>query len=114
MRLLSFTLFALVLVGCVYFDALSSEPLPVDEEITLTGHVVDTIDDCVVDGICALIIEAEAGRYIVVWNQGWIPCEGKMARDIPANTTLEVFGVVTDENTVSICPSPDYYIRVAK
>ncbi|NJK81676.1 MAG: hypothetical protein HC876_16835 [Chloroflexaceae bacterium] len=83
----------------------------VNQEMQISGPVVDTIDDCAFDGLCAYVIETEQGRYNAIWAQGMLPCEGQVDQHIAVGATIEVFGVVTDATSVSICASTDYYIR---
>lgn len=109
-------LMALCISGCTWLEQLrppaAFEPLPVGETVTLTGTVTGSIDACVVDGICAVILENENGQYEAIWNNGgWTQCMGEMERNIPHGAMVTVYGRVESENQVSICPSEKYYIR---
>ena len=83
------------------------------EETILTGTVTGTIDDCAFDGNCALVLQTEQGEINAVWAEGMVRCEGSYTGDAAIGDFLEIYGVVRDAKTVSICPSADYYIRQA-
>lgn len=84
----------------------------VGSEMTITGVVVDTIEDCVFDGICALVVDAADGRYTVVFSPGEAQCPNFAALDmtIGLGDTVEVFAMVTGNYELFTCPSMTYYI----
>lgn len=84
----------------------------VGSEVTITGVVVDTIDHCTVDGICALVIDASDGRYTVIYNPGATMCTNPNVPGEPISLgdTVEVFAVVTGNFELYTCPSEAYHI----
>ena len=95
-----------------YTIQLISPAAEVGSEMTITGIVVDTLDDCVLDGICALLVDTLEGRYTVVYNPGEAECPNFAALDmtIGLHDTVEVFAMVTGNFELSTCPSMHYYI----
>jgi hypothetical protein len=91
-------LLALLLAGC----GAQAPALVPGEEVRFRGTVVDTIDDCVVDGICALVVETDTGRYTAVWSQGMRQCLGNIENGIAIGDPVEVFGRAQDTASVSI------------
>ena len=84
----------------------------IGSEVTITGVVVDTIDHCAVDGICALVIDTDEGRYTVIYNPGATMClNPNVPREpISIGDTVEVFAVVTGNFELYTCPSEAYHI----
>jgi hypothetical protein len=85
---------------------------PIGSEVTITGVVVETIDTCVLDGICALVVDTPDRRYTVIYNVGEGECasSGMLDPAISIGDTVEVFALVTGNGELSTCPSMDYYI----
>lgn len=77
----------------------------------LTGEVVDTIDDCAFDGICAYVVDTDQGQYKAIWAPGMISCEGTMDEHIVVGDTVEIFGEVTEADSISICTNSTYSIH---
>lgn len=83
---------------------------------TLSGEVVDFISDCAFDGICAYIVETNAGEQVtVIWAEGDSPnCMNDPFNggdtDIQVGDTLEATGRVIDDNTISGCGDEVYNI----
>lgn len=104
-----------------------SEPLPeetesdmaanlftVDDDVTVTGTVTGTIDDCAFDGNCALVLDVDGTEVNAIWAEGMLRCEGQYDDSITVGDTVEASGIARDGNSLSICPSADYYIRLAE
>jgi hypothetical protein len=81
--------------------------------VDLSGTVEETINDCAADGICAYVVATEQGRVTVVWAEGMQRCEGSVAPDIAVGDQVSIRAAVTAPDRVSICGSPDYFIRPA-
>lgn len=80
--------------------------------IMINGVVTDTIDDCAFDGICALIITSVDIDYTVIYAPGMMLCEGEYDGTATIGDSVGVNGELTGEaNTITICTSPDYFIR---
>lgn len=92
-------------------DGNTGEPRAVGSTARLTGDVVDTIDDCAFDGICAYVIDTDQGQYKVIWAPGMMPCKGTMDDNIVVGATVEVFGEVMEVDSISICTDSTYIIR---
>lgn len=91
----------------------SSTTLNIGDEVNLTGTVVDTIDDCIVDGICAFVVDTDQGQINAIWAEGMRRCEGTMDSGIAVGDTVTIRGAVTDADSVSICGGAGYFIRIA-
>lgn len=92
-------------------------PPPVDVMPTmmLNGVVTGTVEDCAFDGICALIVTSSDTEYTVIYAPGMMQCEGEYDGNATVGDRVAVNGEFTEEaNTISICTSPDYYIRLAE
>ena len=87
--------------------------LNIGDEVDLTGTVVDTIDDCVVDGICAFVVDTDRGRLKAIWAEGMHRCAGTMDSGINIGDTVNIRGAVTATDSVSICGGAGYFIRIA-
>jgi hypothetical protein len=106
-------LLALLLAGCGLGTRGEGRVLVPGDEVQLRGTVVDTIYECVVDGICALVVESDGGRYTAVWAEGMQRCEGEIEDGLARGDAVEVHGVAQDTDRVSICRSDTHYIRQA-
>jgi hypothetical protein len=102
-------LLALLLANCGP-QAPAPEPAPGDE-IRFQGTVVDTIDDCAFDGICALVVETDTARHTVVWAEGMRQCAGDYAGGVAVGDQVEVLAAVQDAGSVSICGADSYFIQ---
>lgn len=100
-------LLALLLANC----GPQAPALVPGDEVQFQGTVIDTVDDCVVDGTCALVVETDTGRYSVVWAEGMRQCAGDYAGGVAIGDQVEVFGAVQEHDRVSICGSDTYAIR---
>lgn len=112
------SLCALVLVACAgntqpAGNAGAATPFTVDSEVTVTGAVTGTIDDCAADGICALVLDVNGTTVNAIWAEGMLQCSGEYPGDVAIGETVEVFGVARDGNSLSICPGSEYYVRIA-
>ena len=110
-----------VLAGCdlltgftVTENSASSDPIgEIGTVITVTGDIIGSVDDCIVDGICATIIRADNGTvYEVVWSEGMLRCEGQW-EDIPEGARLEARGEIISDTQLTICRDSSYYMRQA-
>ena len=120
---LSLIFIALTVSACGLFDTDSGETIePIGEigtTITVTGSVIETIDDCVVDGICAFVVQIETGEQItVVWSEGDSPnCFNNPfpPGDITIETgeNIEAYGRIVDAGSISVCGDESYYIAYA-
>ncbi len=88
----------------------NSLPFTVDTEVTLSGTVTGTIDDCAFDGICALVVDAAGETVNIIWAEGMLACAGQYAGDIAIGDTITAYGIARDANSLSICASPAYTI----
>ena len=123
-RLLAvFGLFALMTAGCGVFSTFSVEQGSVSrveaaftpgEEITVTGTVVGSIDECAFDGNCAHVLNVDGAEVNVIWAQGMMQCQGQYDDGIQMRHIVEAFGVAVDRNSLTICTSPEYYVRRAE
>ncbi|GAB5494347.1 MAG: hypothetical protein Phog2KO_45620 [Phototrophicaceae bacterium] len=102
-----------------YITVLETDsPAPDDTTRQVTGNIIDFINECPVDGICAYVIETDAGEEItVIWVEGDSPnCSndpfGISDTDIfgAEDNRIEAFGTVVDDNTISVCGDNSYYI----
>lgn len=85
----------------------------IGETLTVSGTVVDTINDCIVDGICAYVVESEGVRYDIIWAEGMLRCEGEYT-ELSIGDSVTAFGeVINESGGVSICRSDKYYVRGA-
>ena len=85
-------------------------PFTVDTEVTITGTVTGTIDDCAFDGICALVVDVAGEVVEVIWAEGMLACAGQYTGEINLGDTITAYGIARDTHSLSICPSADYYI----
>ena len=86
-------------------------PPPWDMPFTVTGTVIGTIDDCAFDGICALVVDTDSGVYDVIYAPGMMMCEGSYDGNTLIGDTVEIYGELTEQSTITICTSSDYYIN---
>lgn|GEM_PF-2507234 len=117
---LSLIFIALTVSACGLFDKDSGETVePIGEigtTITVTGSVIETIDDCVVDGICAFVVQIETDEQItVIWSEGDSPnCFNNPfpPGDITIETgeNIEAYGRIVDAGSISVCGDDSYYI----
>ena len=107
------TIFFLMLFTLIFIGCTSPNPsLNIGETAAIEGAIVDTIDDCAFDGICAVIVETDQGRITVNWAEGDVPCLGQMDSSLPSEVAIEAFGQVLAEDTITICSDASYYLRV--
>ena len=102
-----------------YITLLDSEPETSEATRQVTGTIVDFINECPVDGICAYVIETDEGQEVtVIWVEGDSPnCANDPfgldnGIDIfgAEDDRIEAFGTVVDDNTISVCGDDSYYI----
>lgn len=110
-----FVVLAATISACGLFEfsepALPQNNLTPGSEVSLTGVVVDTIDTCAADGICAYVLDTAIGEIDAIWAEGMMRCEGTLAEDISIGEEVQVFGLVQDDTSqVSICAMNDHYI----
>ena len=92
--------------------AVAPDVMPVGGTFTVVAPVIDTIDDCAFDGICALVLDTGAfGEVPAIWASGMIACQGQLEDGIVIGDTVEVYGEVLADNQVTICTAPEYYIK---
>ena len=112
---------AIVATACNLFsfmgvETMGSEPPPPpivqSGLISVTGTVIGTIDDCAFDGICALVVDTDSGVYDVIYAPGMMMCEGTYDGSAVIGDTVEVYGELAEQSTITICTSPDYYINM--
>ncbi len=88
----------------------------VSETRQVSGEVVEFISDCAFDGNCAYVVETDAGEQVtVIWAEGSSPiCQNDPFNggdtNIEVGDTLDAFGRVIDETTISGCGDSSYYI----
>ncbi|MCA9884505.1 MAG: hypothetical protein KC546_02090 [Anaerolineae bacterium] len=127
LKTMAFSLIVIVIVSaCTWWfegpPRPDEPPMPVEapqvgEDLQITGPVIDTIDDCAFDGICALAVDTkDYGLVYVIWSEGMTinGCSGQYEGEIGENDEVEAFGQVTellDGTAITICPSADYYVR---
>ena len=94
---------------------LPSASLPVDQEVTLTGIIIDQRTDCYVDGVCSFTVDSERGRIEVISTIGWTCLHDAFFEgdSVGVGSTVEVFGMVESADTISACSAPEYYIKSA-
>ena len=88
----------------------NSLPFTVDTEVTISGTVTGTIDDCAFDGICALVVDVAGETVNVIWAEGMLACAGQYDIDIAIGDTVTAYAIARDANSLSICASPAYTI----
>lgn len=121
-KLVLLTVIALSLSACSIFQLIDRQSDPTSEIQTsrqVTGEIVDFINQCPVDGICAYIIETDSGEEVtVIWSEGDspncfnnpFPVNNEVDTFNAVNTEIEVSGIVVDSNTISVCGDESYYI----
>ena len=94
----------------------SQSPVPfiVDDEVSVTGTVTGTVDDCAFDGNCALVLDVDGSEVIAIWAEGMLRCEGQYEDGLANGDVVEALGIARDTNSLSICPSSQYYIRASE
>lgn len=96
-----------------------SEPIDNTETRTVSGQIIETINECLVDGDCGyIIVPAEGGLLTVIWSEGDSPnCQNDMFPQddsiIYIGSQIEAFGYIVDDTTISVCGDDSYYIRLA-
>ena len=112
-RMFMISFLALLLGACG--PAGNAEPveLTVGKAVQMQGTVVDTVDDCAFDGICAYVVDTGQGEYNVIWSAGMtpVPCQGDIDTGITVGDTVEFSAEVRTADSVSVCPSADYFVR---
>lgn len=97
-------------------DRANSQENAVAETREVSGEVVEFISDCAFDGNCAYVVETDDGeRVTVIWAEGSSPiCQNDPFNggdtDIDVGNTIDAFGRVINDNTMSGCGDPSYYI----
>ena len=89
--------------------------LPLEEEVVATGLVTENAVRAL-DAGRWLYLQADGGQIRVVYGYGeFPPCLNKEARragkELKEGDEIEVFGLVTGRGVISVCDSPDYYLR---
>lgn len=86
---------------------------PVGEVLSFTGTVVEHINDCIFDGICAWVVESDGTRYTVIYAPGMMQCPNPNAitDEIVIGDTVEVTAEVVGTNELLLCNSTDYTLR---
>lgn len=102
-----------------YITILDDDTQSSDDTRQVTGYIVDFINECPVDGICAYVIETDAGQEVtVIWVEGDSPnCANdpfglNNGIDIfgAEDDYIEAFGTIVNEDTISVCGDDSYYI----
>jgi len=111
-----FVVLTVTISACGLFEfsepAMPENNLTPGSEVTLSGVVVDTIDDCAADGICAYVLDTAIGEIDAIWAEGMMRCEGTLAENISVGEEVQVFGLVLDDVTqVTICRESAHSIR---
>ncbi len=112
-RMFMISFLALLLGACGPAGNAGPVELTVGEAVQMQGTVVDTVDDCAFDGICAYVVDTDAGAYNVIWSEGMtpVPCQGEIDTAIAVGDTVEFSAEVRTADSVSVCPSADYFVR---
>ncbi|MFP4439278.1 MAG: hypothetical protein ACLFVO_18710 [Chloroflexaceae bacterium] len=112
-RMLLISFLALLLGACGPAGNAEPAELTVGEAVQMQGTVVDTVDDCAFDGICAYVVETDQGAYNVIWSEGMtpVPCQGDIDTGITVGDMVEFSAEVRTADSVSVCPSADYFVR---
>ena len=91
----------------------------VGSDLQVTGTIIDTIDDCAFDGICAYVVDSkDFGAVNVIWSEGMTMngCSGQFEGQPQVGDNIEALGLVTemlDGTSITICASQAYYVRPA-
>lgn len=101
----------LLTCGACAQAASSAGSLQVGEGVTATGTVVDRIDDCAFDGICAYMVDTDRGQLTAIWAEGAVPCAGRMDQNIALGDAVDIHAVATAAQQVSMCGAPDSFIQ---
>jgi hypothetical protein len=119
-RTLLFIMLALPLAACGWLQGAGiSQNIPpadrftVGEEVAVSGLMIGARDDCVVDGNCSIILEADGAAVEAIWNEGFTgrPCLGAVQDALNLGDPVEAYGLAVSSNALSICPSEMYFIR---
>jgi hypothetical protein len=94
-------------------QVLRSGDAPMGEVLTFTGTVVEHINDCIFDGICAWVVESDNTRYTVIYSPGMMMCPNPngIVEEIGIGDTVAVTAEVVGENELLLCNSTDYTLR---
>ncbi len=89
--------------------------LPLEEEVVATGLVTENA--LLPEDVGRwLYLQTDGGQIRVVYAYGEFPsCLNKEARrlgkELKEGDEIEVFGLVTGRGVISVCDSPEYYLR---
>jgi hypothetical protein len=88
-------------------------PMNAGEVLTFTGTIVEHINDCIFDGICAWVVESDGTRYTVIYSPGMMMCPNPngIIEEIAIGDTVAVTAEVVGENELLLCNSTDYTLR---
>ena len=90
-----------------------SEEAPMGTVLTINGTVIEHINDCIFDGICAWVVESNGIPYTVIYAPGMMQCPNPNAitEEIAIGDTVEVTAEVVGTNELLLCNSTDYTLR---
>jgi hypothetical protein len=94
----------------------SQAGLPIDQEHTIRGSVIENDLGCFRDLDCALRVSVDSIVIRVVYGVGRgkscvNTASSKEGTSIQQGDSVEIFGKVTGRTTMSTCDSSQYYIR---
>ena len=94
-----------------------SSNLTVGSNIAVTGVVIENNTSCIIDAHCTLKLRTNGGLVNVLYNPGrsLIQCINleitETSLKIKNGEKVEVYGKVTDKNSISTCDSKEFYIK---
>jgi hypothetical protein len=96
--------------------AVESAPPMTANELAIEGVLVEHINDCIFDGICAVVVEtADGSQYTVTYAPGMLICSNP---NLPANISewvvgdqVEAFGEVVEDGSILVCNSDTYFLN---
>lgn len=99
-------------------DTPQQEPTGAADVQNITGTVVEQISDCAFDGICAYVVETDAGQVNVIWSEGMTlqGCLGTIDAGIEIGDSIEATGATSmalEGASISVCGDASYYIHKA-
>ena len=98
-------------------DSLPPARIPIGEELVVVGFVGTNQIDCHRDAPCALHLDADGQRVVVLYDRGKgdPPCGNEASTAglyVERGAKVEVFGLGLGDEWISTCDSPAYYVHV--
>lgn len=89
--------------------------IAVGENVTLQGVIIKNDMGCAYDADCFVTMTHDGIKTNVIYHRGWRPCanwkKAQSGFQINKSDIIEVYGEVISTNTISICPSKEFYIK---